>query len=227
MTDVQQEHPTPEQLIAYRQGRLGSEAERRIRAHLVACSECGDLLLDLAELEKGVTPEPETTELETRRAWKRQRQRLRFARSRATAGWWVAAAMLVLGVGMWSRSQRLEQQLQGVFSGELSRILVDGKTERSLRQPLPELVLREGHLGLVLLLLPPRTGETYLAAELTNASADWRLWRENLLATENLLVIPLDRDRVPEGEIRVEVFAESPEGRQRVEEFEFFVRFQE
>lgn len=227
MTDSQPEHPAPEQLVAYRQGTLESDAEQEIRQHLVACSECGDLLLDLAALEDGVSPEPGRTELETRKAWTRQRRRLRLIRGRAVVGWWVAAAMLVLSVGLWSRSQRLEQQLRSLYSGELPRVLVDGKAERSLRQPLPELVLAEGNLGLVLLLLPPRTESSFLAAELTNDSADWSLRRENLLATENLLVIPLDRGQVPEGEMRVEVFAEVPEGRRRVEEFEFFVRFQE
>lgn len=40
-------HITPERLIAYHQGELSSEDERRVQDHLVVCRECTALLLDL------------------------------------------------------------------------------------------------------------------------------------------------------------------------------------
>ncbi|HEX7183497.1 MAG TPA: zf-HC2 domain-containing protein, partial [Thermoanaerobaculia bacterium] len=46
------DHPTPEQLVAYRAAELPGEEMERIKDHLALCTECGQLLLDLVRFEE-------------------------------------------------------------------------------------------------------------------------------------------------------------------------------
>lgn len=46
------DHPTPEQLAAYRAGELSGEEAERIKDHLALCPECAQLLLDLVAFEE-------------------------------------------------------------------------------------------------------------------------------------------------------------------------------
>jgi hypothetical protein len=51
---VAEEHPPAEDLVAYHEGKLAEAADDELRRHLVSCSECTHLLLDLqsfADLE--------------------------------------------------------------------------------------------------------------------------------------------------------------------------------
>lgn len=229
MSDSQHRHPTPEQLVSYREGKLGAAQEQGVRSHLVTCQECGDLLLDLAALETSEQPTPEVSELETRKAWKKQRQRLRLERwwEPWAVGWWVAAAMCLLSAGLWSRMQILDHRLRAVYSEDVSRVLVDGNSERGSRQEAPELVLRGNRPGLVLLLLPPHGLSPPFEATFYDEEGTQLVLRTNLTDAEDLLVIPVDRGQLPEGKIRVEVHGESSGGKQRVEDFDFVVQHRE
>jgi hypothetical protein len=72
------EHPTPEELAAYRNGELTEPEADRIRNHLALCHDCADLLLDLAnfghlEPPEGVAP---ASEAEVDGAWESLRSRI-------------------------------------------------------------------------------------------------------------------------------------------------------
>jgi hypothetical protein len=69
-------HPESEELVAYQEGRLAEGDAVRVRRHLVACSECAQLLSEL-----GVFDLPEDSALrpspaETATEWERFQQRL-------------------------------------------------------------------------------------------------------------------------------------------------------
>jgi hypothetical protein len=70
-------HPVPDELVAYRAGELPAGEQRRVEDHLVACSDCLALLLDLERLadpESG--GEASLTAAERAAAWQSLRARL-------------------------------------------------------------------------------------------------------------------------------------------------------
>lgn len=72
-------HPAPDELVAYRAGDLTSEEDDRIKEHLTQCRDCARLLLDLAEFEQ-LTPPPEElgpVDARAEASWQRLRSRLR------------------------------------------------------------------------------------------------------------------------------------------------------
>jgi hypothetical protein len=74
-----EDHPTLQELVAYRAGELSAEGDDRIQEHLTQCRECAQLLLDLAEFEQFPPPPEEMGPVDARAetAWQRLRSRLR------------------------------------------------------------------------------------------------------------------------------------------------------
>ena len=72
-------HPAPDELVAYRAGDLTPEEDDRIKEHLTQCRDCARLLLDLAEFEQLTTPPEELGPVDVRSeaSWQRLRSRLR------------------------------------------------------------------------------------------------------------------------------------------------------
>ncbi|HEV7518717.1 MAG TPA: hypothetical protein VGR07_20665 [Thermoanaerobaculia bacterium] len=124
------EHPSPETLAAYHEGRLAAEEGERLRDHVALCADCAQLLLDLTAF-----PEIEAqagsrrpTEGEVDEAWEALQARLgeseaaipnvvRMPQSSPTvsrpqpAYWpWALAAswLVVLGLGLWVVELRRE-----------------------------------------------------------------------------------------------------------------------
>lgn len=65
------DHPEPEELVDYQEGRLAEEEAKQVRQHLVACSKCAQEVLDLETFD---FDNPEDAELrpsaaETTEAW--------------------------------------------------------------------------------------------------------------------------------------------------------------
>ena len=73
-----EDHPTPQDLIAYRAGELSPEGDDRIQEHLTQCRDCAQLLLDLAEFEQFPQPPEEMgpVDARTEASWQRLRARL-------------------------------------------------------------------------------------------------------------------------------------------------------
>src|SRR5688500_16531152 len=73
------QHPSPEQLVAYHERRLAADEAEDVRAHLAACADCTAQLLELADLldEDGDgVARAEVSRAELDAAWQRQRERL-------------------------------------------------------------------------------------------------------------------------------------------------------
>lgn len=116
-------HPSPEAIVAYREGRSEPDAEEEIREHLAGCPECATDLLELDSLLAG-EPRPGTEEIsgaEIEAAWARQRARSFAAQPAArresrrrrvsvvTSGLALAASILAsVTVVQWHRIARLE-----------------------------------------------------------------------------------------------------------------------
>jgi hypothetical protein len=91
-------HPSPEELTAYRDGRLSARRASRVCRHLGVCFDCPDLLL---ELECFLEPLPEETgtgtAADTSAFWQELRRRL-FAEPRARPpAWRVPSVFASLG----------------------------------------------------------------------------------------------------------------------------------
>jgi len=73
-----EDHPTLQELVAYRAGELSAEADDRIQEHLTQCRDCAQLLLDLAEFEQFPPPPEEMAPVDARTeaSWQRLRPRL-------------------------------------------------------------------------------------------------------------------------------------------------------
>ena len=74
-----EDHPTLQELVAYRAGELSPEGDDRIQEHLTQCRDCAQLLLDLAEFEQFPQPPEEMGPVDARAeaSWQRLRARLR------------------------------------------------------------------------------------------------------------------------------------------------------
>lgn len=71
-------HPSPDELVAYRAGDLTAEEDDRIQEHLTWCRDCARLLLDLAEFEQMPLPPEEVGPVDARAeaSWQRLQARL-------------------------------------------------------------------------------------------------------------------------------------------------------
>lgn len=121
------QHPSPEQLVAYHERRLTVDEAEAVRSHLVACADCTAELLELVDLLDGEgdgVARAEMPRAELDAAWRKQRERLpqvvsleeRRAdkaprrRSWATAvAMGLAAALAFVVVAQWRTIDRLRQ----------------------------------------------------------------------------------------------------------------------
>ena len=115
------DHPTPEELVAYRAGELTAEDEERIRDHLALCRDCSQLLLDLKEFEDAA-PEEEAglSDIQVEAAWRRLRPRLEerkvltsprwFASPRFAYGLAAGLFLCTVGLSVWGLS--LQQKVR-------------------------------------------------------------------------------------------------------------------
>lgn len=228
------DHPSPEELVAYRGETLDPDDREAIRAHLLVCAECAELLLELAALEQspGAASE-ELSEVELETAWRKQRQRLfpRRLPSLSLVGGWAAAACLALLAGALALEVRdLRRTTAELFNLDLPRVIAKEGGERDPgTAELPLLELEKGKPGIVLLLLPNDLPFTSYRAELfsvdsTPVETAPVLVRDGLSAAEKLLLIQVTTDLLPAGEIRVVVFGRRQDRYEKIEEYGLRVR---
>jgi hypothetical protein len=123
------EHPSPETLAAYHEGRLVGEEGDRLRDHLALCADCAQLLLDFAAFPEIEVPAGtrKPTEGEVDEAWQAMQGRLGetgtatpnvvrmpqaspVSRPRPAYWAWALAAswIAVVGLGVWVFELRKE-----------------------------------------------------------------------------------------------------------------------
>ena len=225
------DHPTPDKLTAYRQGRTEDAETERIQEHLVLCRECLDRLAELEEfVEAGGEGPPEIASLEEAAAWRALRPRLRTP-GRTVGGTVplaLAAAILVaaIGLGLWAIQQRMET---GRLRGELARLsqpqaaatIVDLYSESAVRggaeEPASVDLSATDHLT-VILHLPEAPEMVVYEAEIVDAE-DRTLWRGRVRREDYIFTLGIPRSFVDAGSYRIHLYGVIGEERRRIETF--------
>lgn len=198
-------HPPPEELTAYRDGRLSRRREARICSHLGVCLDCPDLLLDLESFLEPLPDEPGADAA----AWQDLKRRL-FAMPRPRPPAWrlppvwaslrtaygFAAASLLAAVTLsfWSLSPRAVPNMP--------MMTIDMAGVRRGLEASQE--VRVAPAGVVLVLYPARlVQETDLRLEVLDPSGR-RLGTVGGLRSEAGTVRALlPRSLLPQGEVRL------------------------
>lgn len=199
-------HPSPEELTAYRDGRLSSRQAARICRHLGLCCDCPDLLL---ALERFLEPFPEDDSPETDASWQELRRRLFAEPSPARQAWrplpvfaslrtayTLAAASLLaaVAVSLWSLAPHAVANMP-VEAVDMPGVRRGAETPREIGVP---------SVGIVLILNPARLRlETGLRLEILD-SAGRRVGAVDGLRSESGSVRALlPRSLLPQGELRL------------------------
>jgi hypothetical protein len=151
-------HPSPEELVAYRAGDLTAEEDDRIQEHLTQCGDCARLLLDLAEFEQLAPPPDELGPVDARAeaSWQRLRSRLReeggedrepdreapILRPRPRVPYWrrpalpwaLAAGLALCVAGLGWRMGNLERRVDGASQPQLVKQTITLTSESEIRR---------------------------------------------------------------------------------------------
>ncbi|MES1240053.1 MAG: hypothetical protein ABUT39_00400 [Acidobacteriota bacterium] len=202
-------HPSPEELTAWRDGRLSARRAARVCRHLGVCFDCPDLLLDLEQFLEPVQGE---TGIDVAVSWQELRRQI-FAepqtRPPQPAGWRLppvlaslrtayafAAASLLAAVALsfWSLSPRAIPNLP------LEVVDMPGVH----RGPEPPREIRVPAVGIALILNSARLQtETGLRLEILDASGRPTGVLDGLLSDSGTVRVLLPRSLLPAGEIRL------------------------
>jgi hypothetical protein len=170
------EHPGPDQLLDYLQGKMSEASETGIQDHLLTCRSCTEHLLELESISNPQqSANQETTDFELAVAWKRLGDKVtagalaRFARPRFLQA--VAAVLLLATVGMAGWVARLswlgpEPQLN-------PSILYLGESTRG--EGVPGIELATGDEWILLIVTPVRLLPEY-EVEVRNADGG-QVWK--------------------------------------------------
>lgn len=234
------EPPTPEELLAYRDGRLDPEQRRRIEAKLAVYPDEARALADLATFPdvEAAPGTPELTDEEIGARWQTFRQQLtklpETERPKATAApaavrrkltpWWLAAAaMAALAVG-WAGgflTARASRDLPGtainVQIAELTPIEDDGPRSAESAVAMPE---GSEELVLILATEEERNFPAY-TVEVVNTEGVPILTREGLHpAPLGTFHLSFRREALRPGTYRIHLFGQGTEARTRIASYE-------
>jgi hypothetical protein len=238
------QHPSPEQLVAYQERRLAEDEAEDVRAHLAVCADCTAQLLELVDLLEGdgASAAEEISRPELDAAWKRQRERLlpgasvaslaerrsgkvspwRWSRATA-ASLGLAAALAAVVVAQWLTIERLERP-------QANPPLVNLVPANSLQrgsQETSELRFPKGIERAWVILnpaedLPPSSYGVVITA--SDGQAVLRLHGLQISEAGNLrLEVP--RAALQPGEYKILLFREQGSLPQTLEEFKLTVRY--
>ncbi len=199
-------HPSPEELTAYRDGRLSRRREARVRRHLGVCHDCPDLLLDL---ERFLEPLADKPGPEAAASWQELRRQL-FATPRLRPPAWrlppvfasfrtayaLAAASLVaaVAVSFWSLSPRAVPNMP--------MAVVEMPATR--RGPETPQEVRVAPAGVVLVLYPARIfQEAGFRLEVLDPAGRRLTTIRDLRSDLGAIRVLLPRSLLPQGEIRL------------------------
>jgi hypothetical protein len=199
-------HPSPEELTAYRDGRLSARRAARVCRHLGVCFECPDLLL---ELERFLEPVPDESDIDTAASWQELRRRL-FTEPRPRPPAWhlpsvfdslrtayaLAAASLLVAVALsfWSLSPHAIPNMPTEFI-EMPGVRRGPEAVQEIRVPA---------IGVLLTLTPARLLlETDLRLEILSPSGRRIGAVDGLRSEAGSVRAFLPRSLLPPGEVRL------------------------
>jgi hypothetical protein len=237
------QHPPPEQILAYHERRLPPEEMEIFRTHLAACPDCTSELLGLADLfaEDGnldsKVPRPELDA-----AWQRQRERLSPAVApvpfpqRPRPGGpslrraWTAAASLGLAAALLAavvvvQWRTIVQMKQPQVNPPLVNLVPVGSVRQGLQEvPVLRLPAR-GERVWVILNPEGELGSSSYDAELREAGGKVILRLRDLQSSEAAnFRLEIPRALLREGEYRIVLLGTKAGQSRVVEEFAFRVR---
>lgn len=208
---------SPEELAAYRRGKLGPERREEVEAHLAWSREDAELARDF-DLLTGARAAPEAG---TDEAWARFRRRLEGAAgerpaagSRAPAGWsWALAAMLLVSTALsllWGlrQSRRLEEALAPRANPVVADLSQPGAERDGARQPVALALPPSSWVVLSATLAAEPRPRGPLRARLVDAQGRERLSVAGLEPSEGgEVTLALAPGTLPPGEYRLELWA--------------------
>lgn len=241
-----QEHPSPELLVAYDAGELAEDEAAGVRRHLAVCPECARTVLDLAsfphlEPAPGVVP---LSDQEEEAQWQAIRERLaaeapRTLRRSSSPSWTfqllaagLALACLGLGGWVWRLQGRLaEEPAAGsaasginVFPLDLAPLDASGKrgpAATSVPAGMRSLLLR-------LNLADARPFDDYRVTVRKDGVAGEVVWsRDGLVRQpEGNFSVVLPCETLPGGSYRIEVEGLRAQGPERLAEYTLVLRYE-
>jgi hypothetical protein len=199
-------HPSPEELTAYRDGRLSARRTARVCRHLGVCFDCPNLIL---ELERFLEPLPDESGIDMAASWQELRRRL-FTEPRPRPPAWqvapifaslrtayaIAAASLLaaMALSFWSLSPRAVPNMP--------MEVVDMPGVRRGTEPAQE--IRVPAIGVVLILNPARLlQEADLRLEILSSSGRRIGTMDGLHSEAGSVRAFLPRSLLPPGEVRL------------------------
>jgi Putative zinc-finger len=223
------DHPTPEELVAYRAGELTAEDEERIRDHLALCRDCSQLLLDLKQFEEG-SPEDagDLSDVQVEAAWRRLRPRLEerkvltsrrwFASPRIAYGLAAGLFLCTVGLSVWGFS--LQRKIEHLSEPQVNVRYVDLYTPDEAKrgagsQDIDNIVPSGGSRFLLLIHAwnIPALPEYRVVIRRTGTRGEALLRKNGLTRDEEgILSLELHRQRVPPGRYDLELYAGGKSG---------------
>ena len=234
-------HPAPEELVAYRAGDLTPEEDDRIQEHLTQCRDCARLLLDLAEFEE-LTPPPEElgpVDIRAEASWQRLRSRIKEEdepeeepslvlqhRPRPPVPLWrnpvvpwaLAAGLTVCVLWLGLRMGSLQSEIARISSPRLNVSFEDlamGET-RSVGGPETPVL----HDGGVLIFSPSEEAAEY-EVEVTSADGAPVIQPLRGPAVDDVLTLGIPPSLLPVGEYSARLYAIESGERRLLEEHAF------
>ncbi len=233
------DHPTPEELVAYRAGELTPPDDERIQDHLALCPDCSQLLLDLKEFENGKPEEAGLSDAQVEAAWRRLRPRLEERKILTSRRWFaapqfaygLAAALLVCTVGLsvWVVALRrtIEEINQPQVNVAYADLYAPDEVRRSAGPQDAENVVPPGGLSFVLMVHAwnaPAFSEYEAVFRRTGDGGKPVLVKPGLTRNEEgILSMELSRQHFSPGSYQLELYGGSGPQRSLVDTYDFEV----
>lgn len=230
-------HVEADDLVAYREQRLGAGDDRRVQEHLAWCRECAGLLADLDGFVDPLAELAEpASELELAAGWRDFRRRLEQEEAAARAEgpapstrraprWLQAVAaslLLVSGALLW-RVADLQRSLTALGEPRLNAPVVDLYTAGSLRGPEREPVVEvPAAAGVFTLILNSPAPAAHAAYRVTIERREGgAVWSGEGLAPNAFgsFSLTLSRRTIPEGGYRVRLEGRGASGWEEIAEY--------
>lgn len=222
------DHPSPEDLVAYRQGRLEPAEAENLQDHLVLCPECADHLAELESfVEAGSQGPPQARSLPETSAWRALQSRLRAPGRPALQA--LAASLLVaaLGLGFWAFHQHgaaveLREQLARLSQPQPAATLVDLYPASGVRGvdggPSPVDLGAADHLT-VILHVPESPDAPAYEVDIVG-SRGRTLWSGRVsMDAHGTLTLGIPRSFLDAGEYRIVLYGVTGDAREPLETF--------
>lgn len=240
-------HPDPDELVAYHEGGLTPDDERRVQDHLLGCRECAALLADYDGLtDPDFGAEEDIPESAVEAIWGKVREEIRKdppvprqagpsnvvpfrqpeVRRTESRRWLqpLAAALLIstLALSVWVAN--LRNKVEDLSSPQANAPVLDLYPASSIRGeggPAVQAVPPDARLFTVILNPPGRTDFEAFEVEILDAEGDVVRTQQGLEPNRfGSFSLTVPRDLLGAGDFRVRLVGIGPEGaRQTVEEY--------